>query len=436
MKAVVISARGVRATDLGPYGNPWVATPALDRLAAQSVVFDAHFADRADSAGARRAWRTGRYDLPAPDAAVPLSESSDDFLALLRDKSVSSLLVLDDSRPDVAGFELDEAFPTGWDEVRRLGAGGKTPVLERAVAQTKKALRQLGSAGSWLLWIDLATTLPPWQVPDDFLQHYFAEEPTEETEESEQEEETEEEETFEPPEPILEPACGPIDTSDDQLFLSLQQSHAAAVSYLDAGVGELLDMIEARDDGDEIVVIFLSDCGLPLGEHGVVGTGDSRAHQERVHVPLLVRAPGLMPRRVSALTQAVDVAVTLTALFDATLPTAHGHDLGPLLRGEAEAVREYACCAVAAQEEIGWCLRTPTLALHVPARPGPGEHQRQLFIKPDDAWEVNNVIHHHLERAEALEKTLRDFVALAQGPGPLRPPTLPPEEVPPGASDS
>src|SRR5262245_28549447 len=42
MNAILIVLRGCPAGWLGPYGNEWVATPHLDRLAAESVVFDRH----------------------------------------------------------------------------------------------------------------------------------------------------------------------------------------------------------------------------------------------------------------------------------------------------------------------------------------------------------------------------------------------------------
>jgi hypothetical protein len=51
----------------------------------------------------------------------------------------------------------------------------------------------------------------------------------------------------------------------------------------------------------------------------------------------------------------------------------------------------------------------------------------QLFVKPDDRWEVNDVRHHHVEWAEGLEKALCTFAAAAQQPGPIEWPPLPAE---------
>src|SRR6478736_4714431 len=44
MKVVSLLLHGCPVSFLGPYGNEWVATPTLDRLAGEGVVFDAHFA--------------------------------------------------------------------------------------------------------------------------------------------------------------------------------------------------------------------------------------------------------------------------------------------------------------------------------------------------------------------------------------------------------
>ncbi len=54
-KVLVIVARGLQLGALGCYGNGWIDTPALDRLAAEGVVFDQHFADAASPEGARAA---------------------------------------------------------------------------------------------------------------------------------------------------------------------------------------------------------------------------------------------------------------------------------------------------------------------------------------------------------------------------------------------
>jgi arylsulfatase A-like enzyme len=423
MKVLVLVARGLQAGAVGAYGNLWVETPALDRLAAEGVVFDQHCADHASPEGARRAWRSGRYYLPAPpDLGPSAPEPPPDLLDSLRRRGVRTCLVLDASRPAPADFAA------GWDRVERLAAEGEAGPLEATLGAAQEVLGQLAGESDWLLWVDLATPLPPWHVPDEFQEPYFSADAADEDEQGEEEDAGEEEEEGEPLTPLDEVAAGPVDPADDTLFLRLRSSYAAAVTYLDAGVGGLLDALVEAGGAEDVVVLFTSDCGQALGEHGVVGPVRAWAHDEVLHLPLLLRLPGAdeAGRRVSALTQAVDLAPTLADIFEVPLPDAHGHSLLPLVYGEVEAVRPYACAGLEAGPAVEWALRTPEWAFLLPVQPHPDDPARgpQLYVKPDDRWEVNNVCQHHLELVEHLEQTLRDFVAATRRPGPLRVPPL------------
>jgi arylsulfatase A-like enzyme len=399
MKVLFVIARGLRPDLVGAYGNGWVETPTLDALAVRAAVFDQHLADRTDPAGALCSWRTGRYDL-----AGVAGPGGADLLDRLRAAGVHTRLVLDASRPVSAGFAA------GWGEAERVEPGTEETALEAVCAATERALDELPPDG-WLLGLSLASLLPPWEVPEDFLAPYFH--PA--TVEGEDEEEGESAE--EPLEPMADPG-EEIDPEDDRLFLQRRLSCAAAVSYLDAGLGQVLEGWGPA--GEEVAVVLTADAGLPLGEHGVVGTGRPGLHHEMLHLPLMVRLPGMREgRRISALTQAVDLAPTLAELFGVQLAGAHGRSLLPLVRGETEAVRPYACSA--APPAGGLALRTARWAFLLP---GLGSGPARLYVKPDDRWEVNDVLQHQPERGEQLEQVLRAFVAASASPGPLTYPEL------------
>jgi arylsulfatase A-like enzyme len=429
MRVVVIVARGLQAGALGCYGNRLAQTPALDGLAASGALFDWHFADRADAEGARRAWRSGCHDFPFPeDAPRPAGFQPPDLLPRLREAGAHLHLLVDGSRPAPASFEV------GWSVVQRVEG------LEATVEAVAAGLDELAERDQWLLWVDLGTASPPWDVPEEFLETAPApEEDEEETDEEEEDEEDErgeeegdeenergeEEEEEAPVVPVLSPSAGPIDPKDDALYLGIQAGQAAVVAYLDAGVGAILEAIEEANG--EVAVLFLSDHGLPLGEHGVVGAVRPWLHDEVIHLPLLLRLPGLAEPglRLPALTQSVDLAPTLAELFGVSLVGAHGHSLLPLLHGKAE-VRPYACAGAQVSGGIEWALRTPDWALLLPLQTGPDQPPRgpQLYVKPDDRWEVNNVLQHHPELGEILEQTLRGFVEATSRPGILLPPPL------------
>jgi arylsulfatase A-like enzyme len=427
MKILLILARGLQAGALGPYGNPWIDTATLNRLAAEGIVFDQHFASRADAAGACQVWRSGRYAFPG----TPTAPAPADLLEQLARQGIRTTLLLDASR------DFPAELASGWDEVQRVTpVGAEETPLEAMLAAARSRLQALAGQDSWLLWVDLATLIAPWEVAGDFVDAYFQEPPEEEKEEEEEEEEAEEEdleeeeelEEEEPLTPIQEHPPGPLDPDDDTLYLSLQTSYAAAVSYLDAGIGDLLDELARQDPAGEVLVLVTSDAGQALGEHGLVGPVRPWLHDEIVHIPLLLRLPGSAQagRRVPALTQDVDLAPTLAALFGLAVPGTHGHDLGPLLRGEVEELRPYACSGLQVDAGIEWALRSPEWALLLPVQPHADDSGRtpQLYVRPDDRWEVNEVRQHHLEGAESLERTLRAFVQLAGQPGPLTPPPL------------
>jgi hypothetical protein len=61
---------------------------------------------------------------------------------------------------------------------------------------------------------------------------------------------------------------------------------------------------------------------------------------------------------------------------------------------------------------VEWSIQTAGWALLLPLSTPPKDPLRspQLFVKPDDRWEVNDVRQHHLELADEMEQTLRKYV--------------------------
>jgi arylsulfatase A-like enzyme len=406
MNVVILTARGLQASALGCYGNALAATPTLDGLAAQGVVFDRHYADATDPAGVRRAWRDGRFHLPDPESAAEPADG-DDLIARLKQQGVFTCLIVDDSRPAPAAFE------EGWDEVNRAAC------FETAVETARDRLPELRRMDSWLLWVDFGAPLPPWDPPEEFgAMHFDVTRPDDE--------EGDDQPAAEPLTPLTDvkegegEVEGEGDANDETLFLRMTRSYAAAVTYLDDGIGRILGSLSEEET--EPVIVFTSDRGVALGEHGAVG--GTRPHAEVVHVPLIVRLPGgeEAGRRVDSLSQAVDLAATLADVFEVELPSAHGGSLLPLVYGEAESVRPYACSGGGVGPAAEWSIRTLQWAYMSAADPSVPP---RLYVQPDDLHEVNDVRHHHQEWPEALQRTLRAILRACRAPGPFVPPTPP-----------
>lgn len=112
-----------------------------------------------------------------------------------------------------------------------------------------------------------------------------------------------------------------------------------AVSDFDDTFGEVLRGLEARGLLDETLIIVTSDHGEDLYEPGsTVGHGTNFfGGDQSTHIPFLLRAPGISPREVRALTRNADVLPTVLSLLGHAAPTGlDGVDVSGLARGETE----------------------------------------------------------------------------------------------------
>ena len=64
MNVIVIVADSFRKDHLGCYGNTWIKTPNLDKLASQGTVFENAYSENMPTVPARLSMFLGRYTLP------------------------------------------------------------------------------------------------------------------------------------------------------------------------------------------------------------------------------------------------------------------------------------------------------------------------------------------------------------------------------------
>ena len=113
------------------------------------------------------------------------------------------------------------------------------------------------------------------------------------------------------------------------------------VKLIDDQVGRMLEALEETGQRDRTVVVFTSDHGEMLGDHGLIQKG-CRLYEGLARVPLILSCPGRFEAGLQSrgLVELLDIPPTLLELAGQGIPERmHGRSLLPILMGEAPADR-------------------------------------------------------------------------------------------------
>jgi arylsulfatase A-like enzyme len=336
-------------------GNADIVTPALDRIAASGVRFTSFFCTSPVCSPARASLLTGE---------IPSLHGVHDWI---RDGNVGPARVdYLDGRPlltDVfasAGYRcaLIGKWHLGASDVPRAGyvrwfahASGMSPYYDAPMIDerqpttigsyltdelTDQALAFLDdeASGTATFWLSLNYTAPhyPWidSHPRRYTQLYadcaFASCPQE------------------PPHPFSAGGNPATDEGHRRPRESLV-GYFAAVTAMDAGIGRVLDRIDALGLTSSTLVIFMSDNGMNCGHHGIWGKGNGTRPQNMydtsVKVPALFAQPGRIATAVrDELVSGYDVFPTLldyAGLADTAARKRPGRSFRALLDGSGDA---------------------------------------------------------------------------------------------------
>jgi len=382
--AIVIAVDGLRASALGAYGNAWHPTAALDRLASESLLFDWMIADSPQLAGFYRAAWFG-IETPRDGVERELTQLGDvpSLARYLESAGIQAALTTDDQ------WVAEQADQLGFGEV--LGVEFPEPATAEAVADTELAqlfaiaadqIESWGAADaaaatdapSRLLWIHARGYHGAWDAPIELRQSLLDEEDP----------------------PALELVVPPtrLETRDHDELLLHRSAYAAQTMVLDQCIGMLLETLEAAGLTDSTLVALVGCRGFALGEHGALGSDVRDLYGELTHVPLIVRLPGdnsVPPPRSSELVQPIDLAPSLLRWFAVAAKQVAGQNLFAGNDAITSPVREAAYSAGQSGEvavrTISWGLRQTV------GNGGDGVASGviELFSKPDDRWEANEI---------------------------------------------
>lgn len=428
---ILITCDHLRADTVGYAGDPAIRTPAIDALAAESVRFGQWFVQSPVCQPSRATIMTGRYPRHhglkwnfgrLDDREVTLAEYLHQHgyqTAVVGKHHISQKRFADSlDHLDAAGIrnmKADNPFRVwcaerGWNYLtaealegmqERLGAVPSSLPAEAHLdawvgLRTRDYLAQVDASRPQFLWVGFYGPHHPYVPSGEFATMYddvalppFATAP--------------DDLALKPPEYLAyrdfegHKFAGMKDR-DAATWRAMKAAFYGMTSQIDWQMGLLLEALADRGILDDAVLIFTSDHGDLLGDHGLAGKGPFLL-DSLLHVPCLLRAPGLAPADCHALTESVDLFPTVCAL--AGLPVAewvNGHDLGPVLRGERESVRP----AILAEAVDKRAVRTTDWKLiHYPGKP-----YGELYHVAEDPHELHNLYASEPGQVEAMTRLL------------------------------
>lgn len=130
--------------------------------------------------------------------------------------------------------------------------------------------------------------------------------------------------------------------TDSDRLREMHHGHLAAISYLDAQVGRVLAELTSLGLRESTIIVFWSDHGLHLGEHGL--TRKTTVFELDARVPLIIATPEHKAgQRTDALVELLDLYPTLAELCGLEVPDAvEGASLVPVLSDPDARVKSFA----------------------------------------------------------------------------------------------
>jgi arylsulfatase A-like enzyme len=406
---LVFAIDGLRPSALGAYGNTSFATPQLDRFAAESFLLDCCYAPTCELSGVYRAiWQSAHplrppnFPLPVPvrdrerDETLTLDAAQLSLPRLLSARGYETILISDDAcqfTDDPAssfGAQVCVATPNA-ESVSRAHEIAQTELarLFAAACDAIQGRTSLPVVDNFrrdrprLVWVHSRGMYGPWDAPP-----YLQESLLDEGDLPALDEVTS-------PEVELSPA------SDPDTAFRYHCGYAAQVMVLDTCWAAVMETLAAATPANPWLVVLLGLRGFPLGEHGRIGGVDPRLYGEQMHVPWLMRFPtrqGALTRS-PALATHMDLLPTIVDAMDGCATRfqadVDGTSILPLIAHLQAPWRDW---LLATNPAGGAAIRTPNWCLRQDAINRPDSTQGlnspaegELFVRPDDRWEANDV---------------------------------------------
>jgi choline-sulfatase len=195
-----------------------------------------------------------------------------------------------------------------------------------------------------------------------------------------------------------------------------------ATTAMDAGVGRVLDWLEAHGVREKTLVFFTSDNGMNMGHHGICGKGNGtrplNMYDSSVKVPAIVSQPGRVATGVvsDAMVSHYDFMPTLLDYLGLTNPGAEALP-GRSFAGMLETGRGRGDEEVVAAAEYGYVRMLRTRDWKYVHRYSDGPHE--LYDLARDPGEERNLLghHEHAARSAEMQRRLEEWFSRYTLPG-------------------
>ncbi len=181
----------------------------------------------------------------------------------------------------------------------------------------------------------------------------------------------------------------------ESVFQAMKAAYYGMVSQLDWALGKVLDTLAERGLADNTIVVFTSDHGEFLGDHGFPAKAPFLLDC-MLHVPCLIALPDGMAQGIDALVEEVDLFPTLAELAGLAVPEwVQGHSLAATVRGNTVPAARTSIYAEMVDKK---CIRTNRWKyIHYP-----GKDRGELYDLAADPHELHNLYADQPERVAEL----------------------------------
>lgn len=421
MNLIVVCVDSLRQDHISFY-NPEspVQTPNIDRFAKRSVSFTNVYPEALPTIPIRTQLMTGQRTI-TNRTWQPLAQTDKTLAELLKKYGYISALISDlyhyfkpgfnyhrgfhvwrwirgqeydsyNSAP-LRRFKLDDhindRFPPGWENLVRAVLQNLETVdpsdsesfpTARAVREACEWLEDNNSYDQKFLWIDTFDPHEPWYPPDEFNKYIDP--------------------NYKGKQYILPPGGQASNYFTTDEIAHIRGLYAGEVAYVDHYMGQLFEFLEDHGFFDNSMILFISDHGHPLADHGKFLKGMDRLYNELLKVPLLIHFPDdeWGGSKHDALGLFHDVPVTLMDAmgFKSELDAFQGKSLMPVIREEVDGIRE--AIITGFYEGVDRCIRDKKWSLIL----RPSGEPNELYDLQSDPKEQNNLIDEYPEEARRL----------------------------------